>query len=308
MAWSFRIWNKLRHGSGKWVPPIFVSFDFRSDFPLFHEYWRKGTYPPWNYYIATEIFNGWVRWSSEFAFGDGLFSKAMLCFRECKMWEVDSFDEASFMSHLRSFTVPILHTRGWFSQLSLFDSRVAPASHRWTAVNLERSGVTRFEELRIATVFAGFGACRTWAGRKTLFGNASLTSCYCRHLTYVTNVEHTTFMITVNGCRGLSHSQKPIDSEDDVTLTQKKTQLTFGEFQMQITNRSLFLRSATLKWTPMALLKQMLLVNNCRLRTCSMWLEKRGSLASGGLKFCCSLRCCSDVFWPGEIPHGSGGL
>ena len=196
----------------------------------------------------------------------------------------------------------------WIPHLSLFDSRVAPVSHRWTSVNMERTGVTRFEELRIATVFAGFGSCRTWAGRKKLCGNASLTSWHCRHLTYVRNVEHTTFMITVNGCRGLSHSQKPIDSEDDVTLTQKKTQLTFGEFHMQITNRSLFLRSATLKWTPMALLKQMLLVNNCRLRTCSMWLEKRGSLASGGLKFCGSLRCCSDVFWPGEIPHGSGGL
>ena len=130
-------------------------------FSTFPWIWEKGNIPS-----LKLLYRHWdFQWLGEMkfwiCFWDGLFSKAMLCFRECKMWEVDSFDEASFMSHLRSFTVPTLHTRGLFSHLSLFDSRVAPVSHRWTAVNMERTGVTRFEELRIATVFAGFGSCRT---------------------------------------------------------------------------------------------------------------------------------------------------
>ena len=59
----------------------------------------------------------------------------------------------------------------------------------------------------------------------------------------------------------------------------------------------------------MALLKQMPSVNNCRLRTHAACGLRRGDLlVSGGLKFCCSLRCRSHVFDQEKYRHDKGCL
>ena len=78
---------------------------------------------------------------------------------------------------------------------------------------------------------------------------------------------------------------------------------------MQITNRSLFLRSKSIELNTNGSVETDAVGQQLPLAdTCSMWLEKRGSLASGGLKFCCSLRCRSHVFDQEKYRHDKGCL